>query len=1084
MSGEHSTSSEYTDGTGRVKLPFEKSAKNITAWITSPLPEVGNRAGPLCSAPTSIDSASLPGCKSQTYTTWNCWNRSYIAGYVVKKSTVTSTPSKILSSSDGRPLLALPFSEIPEEFLDDLPCSIVTMLKDGRRWYSTCQNPKGKVYSAKELEGLAQSLAKQKLSDSTGEKHKAAFLSAMASTSTPDSTQLYPNLETECSLLTSDASGSRLQRSPKGSPPADGSDDGDWDKGDVDAPLPQAPGTSYQYGDIMPIRCFAVTNWPTKWNFPSDIPKSTMYKLMSERLSDHNSVGALGSITRAPSVRDATSIMALVKAMEQRPGSIYEQAALIRAGSVVCALDRWSYGRDPLPSQYIRRFKPSGQSSTIFIGTPGQSHKIPVLSMLAMTLDVFTSWALNKTIVDLPAAWGYNLLDTEITVVPINSTGLAQPWAMAYVTSFMTSGLWSGRINHTVNGTWTDNNWDLSAKGQVTLMPSCNSIYIPGATKVVLVLVDSSSAEAGNTIRVCPFAQVVPVVRGVGNRVVAPADFTEWWYNTYFVTANVDKIRGDYCWAWNHICERLGVHGACGSAASMLAEVYGNQRFGVGVDQSVTGAWKEEKKAWGAWAFEGGFADRRKEGFIRCDSWPDKLTPGDNALVREMTTGFNFASISPLHVLPTGFVKTKFDVTLTENGLKTATIPTKILVFWSTTEPAFYIPGYTCSSMGAFYRVGTYVGLLDVHQGNYTVSNPDGLCSFIHMLSGALGMSQSIFLGTNDIVMKNWMGLDLRASQMRATETITRLKESISSGFLVHSEVHSMISASTGDWDWDKMSAYYGGCHVDIENMFGAFSPWPIHAVRQWINKLGLMDGTLSRSLSHYVADLATTDGEIDTVFEGLKLTHEAGCYKFLIAGSIDLQRYKPVLIYRQNMYECAAVRVWAEAWQHLSQQYVGASGDPQYWETLVCTYSVQDYMYRSDRCNDLLVLNTKYICPTESDYELRVSSIRYPDPPSLQDFLGWAKAYILEPAWSGLTSYFSGSNVLNSVLDAGKKVVENYRSRNPEETPKPKETEQQRAWAKAEEARASAQPPQLPSDLTPDPAQAVEDISHLPANE
>lgn len=63
---------------------------NFSGLITRPLVEVGPRQGSLGSAAPSRDLASLTSCKTQTYSSFNCINRSYIVRIEHVKKTATT----------------------------------------------------------------------------------------------------------------------------------------------------------------------------------------------------------------------------------------------------------------------------------------------------------------------------------------------------------------------------------------------------------------------------------------------------------------------------------------------------------------------------------------------------------------------------------------------------------------------------------------------------------------------------------------------------------------------------------------------------------------------------------------------------------------------------------------------------------------------------------------------------------------------------------------------------------------------------------------------------------------------------------
>lgn len=64
----------------------KNTAANVSAWFLAPHPEVGATMGSLRNAPIGCDTASKAGCKSQSYTSWASFSRSYLCGFTQKTS--------------------------------------------------------------------------------------------------------------------------------------------------------------------------------------------------------------------------------------------------------------------------------------------------------------------------------------------------------------------------------------------------------------------------------------------------------------------------------------------------------------------------------------------------------------------------------------------------------------------------------------------------------------------------------------------------------------------------------------------------------------------------------------------------------------------------------------------------------------------------------------------------------------------------------------------------------------------------------------------------------------------------------------
>lgn len=79
-------------------MPFLKhpdAFKSLRDWMTSPAQMVGHYDTRLSALPRQIDTATQRGCKSQTFTSWACLQRSYVVGgdrYVGEQKTRAQVP--------------------------------------------------------------------------------------------------------------------------------------------------------------------------------------------------------------------------------------------------------------------------------------------------------------------------------------------------------------------------------------------------------------------------------------------------------------------------------------------------------------------------------------------------------------------------------------------------------------------------------------------------------------------------------------------------------------------------------------------------------------------------------------------------------------------------------------------------------------------------------------------------------------------------------------------------------------------------------------------------------------------------------
>ncbi|CAL1678865.1 unnamed protein product [Lasius platythorax] len=75
-------------------LTSPPTVRNCIGWTFGPLPQVGSPVGYLKTTPTGLDSATKIGCKSQSYTSWDCVSRLYVGGVYIAEPTTTETHSR------------------------------------------------------------------------------------------------------------------------------------------------------------------------------------------------------------------------------------------------------------------------------------------------------------------------------------------------------------------------------------------------------------------------------------------------------------------------------------------------------------------------------------------------------------------------------------------------------------------------------------------------------------------------------------------------------------------------------------------------------------------------------------------------------------------------------------------------------------------------------------------------------------------------------------------------------------------------------------------------------------------------------
>ncbi|KMQ93498.1 peroxidase 12 [Lasius niger] len=487
-------------------------------WTFGPLPQVGSPVGYLKTTPTGLDSATKIGCKAQSYTSWDCVSRLYVGGVFIAEQPNSDAPIRTRRDTN---------------ILGDTPTA----------------------------EERAQMAPAQKILLDKGLKIFVRGHGVLTQTQAA-------RLPLEAATLTTSkvaAAGSKPTTS--GKPIAGPS---------VQTRSMTDDNTGYYYSDILPVRSVSVSTM-TCQRETDPMPYSPQYQILAGRLNDPAQTGVLSAVVRGPNVRDATTMSSLVKALALRPSTRYEIAAMLRCGCMGLSVGEESFFTDPIPYRFVR--KPTAVSGVgmDILQKPGINPNS--WRALAMPLDTFVALANNSYYSNTPEDFTYGGLDVTWTAVPVPSRLLGQSHLVAYVMSFLSSDSWSGTVNYKTI-THRKGPADKEYQMNETYIPVVNSVDIPGVKNVCFVLIDETSPNCPSDIKVSLRDVTVTVPVWKGSTVVALVTVWPLW-DKFWNKINLPGIRRDTVLAFSEICTRLGVSDACGTALSLLSELYGQWYGGI-----------------------------------------------------------------------------------------------------------------------------------------------------------------------------------------------------------------------------------------------------------------------------------------------------------------------------------------------------------------------------------------------------------------------------------------------------------------------------------------------------------------------
>lgn len=577
-------------------LTNQATVKNCIGWAFSPLPQVGSQAGNLKTTPSGLDSASKIGCKSQSYTSWDCMSRTYYGG-------------SYISASEEHDRLIQPREQIiigdvptPAEYQDFTPAQKILYDR--------------KLRLFKRGKGLMS---------------KAQMAKLMSETPNVASTQDQPEV-----------SGYKGRtRAAKSA-------------ADVRPLETQDQRLGYFYSDYVPVRSLGVTSM-TCSRESEPMPYSPVFQALAGRLNDPAQTGVLSSVIRGPNVRDSTTMTSLVKALMLRPSTRYELAGLIRCGAMAMSVAEESYMTDPIVYRFIRKPKNVSGIGLDILQKPGV---VPdTWKAVAMPLDTFVALANNSYYSSPVPGFTYGGLDVNWTAVPVPSRLLGQSHLLAYLMSFLSSDSWSGTVSYLSSMRRTSPENPRNSYNTIdNLLPTINNIDVPGVRNVCLVLIDETSQTSCTEVRMAISDAVIKIPVWKGTNDVRPVSIWPLWAR-FWHADNIPGIRRDTILAHAEICTRLGISDACGTSLSVLAELYGQWYFGLapqGNKEQPTPDY--DQVPFGSWTYDGSALD--KTGKMKSNKF--NLDSHDKVDARRRTVAYNFSGISPQHVFPTGIVKIRY----------------------------------------------------------------------------------------------------------------------------------------------------------------------------------------------------------------------------------------------------------------------------------------------------------------------------------------------------------------------------------------------------------------------------------------
>lgn len=1015
----------------------------LQSWIVRPMRDVGPTTVGLQQVDTGKDNASKSGTKSQIYTSWDSFSRSYLVSYA-------------FSPSAGRHKRYAEEREGTCEWEQDVPTQqeMQEWTEVERNMYTlgkkkffrgigllTAAQMKTEKYIRLLLERCAHSGAPTESSDTDQQpdslestSHRVVTRSAQLTSKgsrvkTPvalESTSARKGTQTDEKKTTSKAentttvkSGQATQTEAKAPEQTAKAKDTGKSKTTASQPETSKPESSSQvrdddqnvvwFSDTMPVRVVAVGCWRHDYERSIAVPYSPMFTSLAQRLSDPAATGALGALTRSPTVRDASSVMSLAKFLMADTGSVMEVAPMVRIMCMALSIIPDCYSTEILPYRVVRGVKKleyvGVEISPVVAIRPAHSR------MLAVPLDLFTNFMLDKQPpLDEEDIFGYQTVDYSWTAVPIRSETMRQRGAVPYIGSFLTSTLWSGSVNHVYTGTVGNAAGTQENKVVIRLMPSVNSVYMEGPKDVVLVLVDYTSQNCPPTVRVA--GMEIPVYRGQSVPEDELFDFMDIW-NVWWSNGNINTISRDAGYAHKQVCQMLGVENSCLIANAMAAELYATLYQGIAVSTEVNRPQYDwDQAGCGAWSFYNGDVVA-KDSRLKTNWWNPANDSEHFASGRRRIVGYNFSAISTWARPPTGLARTQTGRSVFNN--------TGSMRIWYERVPAYHTPAYTLSTCSSLTRVAIYVKLVLTHEKNVIYDSPNGMGTHIHMLAGATAAQTSLIFSQSNLALAAWTGYDTRKDDVFTTDTMQKCISFATADIASYTDIQ-VTAAGWPDWDEDVIFEYYNMDPFNNVNWESNF-PLPHHFSLQWSIKIELTTGVIGDE---------TYFRHNGRNHQGIMITPGTLQYRALMYCTIDADRYFPVLVYRQEDQPLEHLKAWVDQWSFVSLKGSGSTSvvNASYLESQELVIPMVDNGLSYAPSLVAYIVGSAYSHRDDNFRKTRVSDLLLPDPIDWARIIEGAKNYLFIPAAAAVKGFVTGGPI-GALIAGGSALASKIIERN-----------------------------------------------------
>lgn len=744
-----------------------------------------------------------------------------------------------------------------------------------------------------------------------------------------------------------------------------------------------APPAKRNTALVVPIRAVRSVAMQFAGYKPSVPPKSPGMVAMESYASnnDRASTQPYLSVARSALPRDAPSIQELISYAASYNVSHVDTIPALRG--ILYAYPRhqdlWTV--DSFDRRFVRRQDHATRGNVVYrIRQAGEAERVRV-RIAAVTLPAFACHLRNLD-PGMAAVGedGVNLqgMDSDWTVVPIDSGMVGQPWLLEYLLIFTSTELWAGRLSVMSQANYLSGE-NANERGYTTGMPAAHQVHIPGPKKLLLVLTDENTFSQATNLTL-PGLGDIEVYRGVRN---APgvAAFAGFWHDIqqHLYGLWTDATYEQSCqnmirclqMVESQLCRTMAFHLAVSLAAEIACTLPESPRLhGQGDGQYLD-------EAGGLWTLGPHNFNARRPRHSSSD-----LNAGDiaaiNIRIRRLLHGFNFGSVSPLQVHALSYT------TLANENIIVDGAYVGEATYWQHPVPEHLVEQYQCNVANSVFRVLNVMGLIVKDDYRFTFPTYSGLQNTVTQHAVLLSLSLGLMLAKSDVTRRAWSGLGVNEAPISQTP-IRELVKKTCHGLLIPLNIDAhMARTINGHFTINnEIDTYYG---INAENeQWGVSICMPYPAFLQWADKDQI---SLSHNLTH-------ADGVITAELElpHLVIDHHNSHATTWVAGTLDTFSYLPTCFLDYQRAIPFSLHMSIEDWQSCTALPNDLLPAPSGFMSNLMVVGLKHHYRHVASPGQALVVN-KYAQRTSADM-WSVSKLVYPDPVELSFLRPGAKVDI-----------------------------------------------------------------------------------------